>query len=150
MAKPGVALKRSAGSRCASPNSLTCRLTYVMASSATTFAMKIFFSGNSFGWILDQVLGHQDSEEDDHGNPDRDGPYRRQVRRSSAISTSRGEREGSQAVRRRRSYTGARSNAAGRTDFCSSWSIVHWRGFLSGRHRMIVVPWRNRPAVKWS
>lgn len=54
------------------------------------FAMKIFFSGNSFGWILDQVLGHQHSEEDDHGNPDHDGPYRRQVRRSSAISTSRG------------------------------------------------------------
>src|SRR5204863_4112964 len=33
---------------------------------------------------------------------------------------------------------------------CSTWSIVHWRGSLSGRQRRSFVPCRNRPPVKWS
>ena len=31
---------------------------------------------------------------------------------------------------------------------CSTWSMVHWRGSLSGRHRRNLVPCRNRPPVK--
>ena len=31
---------------------------------------------------------------------------------------------------------------------CSTWSVVHWRGSLSGRHRRNLVPCRNRPPVK--
>src|SRR6266478_8261465 len=33
---------------------------------------------------------------------------------------------------------------------CSTWSIVHWRGSLSGRQRRNFVPCRNRPPVQWS
>src|SRR5204863_8597780 len=33
---------------------------------------------------------------------------------------------------------------------CFTWSIVHCRGALSGRQRRNLVPWRNRPPVKWS
>src|SRR6266571_4299401 len=35
-------------------------------------------------------------------------------------------------------------------DSCSTCAIVHALGDLSGRHRMNLVPCRNRPPVKWS
>src|SRR6266436_9962533 len=31
-----------------------------------------------------------------------------------------------------------------------TWSIVHCFGFLSGRQRRNLVPWRKRPPEKWS
>jgi hypothetical protein len=42
------------------------------------------------------------------------------------------------------------SSSVGAIDFCLSCSIVHCFGFLSDRQRMIVVPCRKRPPVKWS
>ncbi|MDB5505324.1 MAG: hypothetical protein JWR89_5226 [Tardiphaga sp.] len=48
------------------------------------------------------------------------------------------------SVRSRWSYKSFASNNLGATIMCSSWSIVHWFGFLSGRQRRIDVPWRNR------
>ena len=49
-----------------------------------------------------------------------------------------------------RSQRPALNSTVGAIDFCLSCSIVHCFGFLSDRQRMIVVPCRKRPPVKWS